>query len=136
MPDAYVDADVFVRLISGDVPSKQEASRLLLSRALDGEVTLHVAASTIAEIVHVLTSPNLYKMPRTVAAVAVRALAELPYLHVENRSTVLRALDLLPAAGKFGDAMLVAVMEREGIGTVYAYDRGYDRISGVTRLEP
>jgi predicted nucleic acid-binding protein len=36
----------------------------------------------------------------------------------------------------FGDAMTVAIMERRDANDLYAYDRDFDRISGINRNEP
>lgn len=36
----------------------------------------------------------------------------------------------------FGDAMLVAEAQERGAQLIYSYDRDFDRIHGVTRLEP
>lgn len=36
----------------------------------------------------------------------------------------------------FGDAMLVATVERRGDRDLYSYDRDFDRITSVDRLEP
>jgi len=36
----------------------------------------------------------------------------------------------------FGDAMIVASMEEGGSTTLYSYDRDFDPVPGITRLEP
>ncbi len=137
MPDGYLDADLLVRLLSGDDQAKLGAVRDLPRRAERGEVTLRLAAWTVGEVVFVLSSPRLYRMPRTAVDETVRFIVELPYLNVESRPTLLRALELLETTARsFGDAMLAATMEQAGDSTVYAYDRDFDRIPGVTRREP
>jgi predicted nucleic acid-binding protein len=37
---------------------------------------------------------------------------------------------------QFEDALTVARMERQGMAELISYDRGFDRIAGIRRLEP
>ena len=36
----------------------------------------------------------------------------------------------------FGDAFILASMDADGSTILYSYDRGFDRVSGITRIEP
>jgi predicted nucleic acid-binding protein len=50
---------------------------------------------------------------------------------------MLRTLDLYAAYNiDFEDALIVAQMERQNINELYSYDRGFDRVTGITRHEP
>jgi predicted nucleic acid-binding protein len=50
---------------------------------------------------------------------------------------VLRALELYGgSASSFGDAVLLAAMEQARSTTLYSYDEGFDKVAGVTQLEP
>lgn len=133
----HIDADVLIRVMTGDDPIKQEAGIRLLARVERGELELALAASTIAEVIFVVTSPALYRFDRESAKVGMLRVVQLAGMRVENRATVLRALDLYNTlATSFGDAMLAATMERQGSTVVYSYDRGLRRIPGITRSEP
>ena len=133
----HIDADVLIRVMTGDDPIKQEAGIRLLARVERGELELALAASTIAEVIFVVTSPALYRFDRESAKVGMLRVVQLAGMKVENRATVLRALDLYNTlATSFGDAMLAATMERQGSTVVYSYDRGLRRIPGITRSEP
>jgi predicted nucleic acid-binding protein len=56
---------------------------------------------------------------------------------LQNRRAVLTALDLYAATAlHFGDAYLVASLQRLGSRTVYSFDPDFDRIKAVQRLEP
>ena len=133
---AQLDADPIVRLLSGDDAEKAERVAVLLERAERGELQLTALDTTIFDVFVVLTSPRLYAMPPALAAVALATLLQNPGLRVENRATLLRAIDLAPTMGSLGDAMIVAAMEREGTTEVYSWDRGFDRVAWITRLEP
>lgn len=64
-------------------------------------------------------------------------LLRLPHFKVHNRRLLIRALDIFAATSlDFGDAMLVATMERRGATDLYSYDRDVDRVPGTARREP
>jgi predicted nucleic-acid-binding protein len=57
----------------------------------------------------------LYKLRRDRVADLLTPLVRLPGFRVEDRRTVLRALELYASAGlDFGDALIAATMERPG----------------------
>jgi len=54
-----------------------------------------------------------------------------------HRAIHLRALDLYATYPiDFGDAILLAQMERQRTNEIYSYDRDFDRVPEVVRLEP
>jgi predicted nucleic acid-binding protein len=56
---------------------------------------------------------------------------------VQDRRVVLKALNLYASTTlDFGDAYIAASMDRMGSRTVYSFDRDFDRIKGIRRLEP
>jgi predicted nucleic acid-binding protein len=64
-------------------------------------------------------------------------LLSLPGLKLAHRKTYLRALEI--HAGypvDFEDAMIVAHVERQGETNLYSYDRDFDQVSGIIRIEP
>jgi len=68
---------------------------------------------------------------------SLAVLIRLPNFKVHNRRTLLRALDVYAATNlDFGDAMTVAMMERQDAHDLYEYDRDFDRIPGINRKEP
>ena len=91
----------------------------------------------VAEVVYVLSSKQLYNVPRTQIRQLLYPLLSLRGLKLTYRKTYLRALDLYATyAIDFEDAMAVAHMERQKITEIMSYDKGFDRIQAVKRLEP
>jgi predicted nucleic acid-binding protein len=132
-----IDTDVIVRLLTGDDLQKQARARDLFRRIELGEVTVFAPVTVIADCVYVLASPNLYKIPRTEVVGLLRPILRLRGFRLQDRRTVLRALDLYAAAAlDFGDAYVAASMERLGSQRVYSYDTDYDRVKGIKRSEP
>lgn len=133
----FVDADVIVRLITGDDLVKQAAARTFFDRVEAGEIVVDTPVTTIADVACVLASPKIYGLPRAEVGAALGTLVRLPSFRVANRRAVLRALDLFGATRlDFGDAFIIASMEQADAAVVVSYDRDFDRVSGITREEP
>lgn len=137
MSEAFVDADVIVRLLTGDDAGKQARAAALFERVEGGEIVLRTPPTTIADVVYVLTSPRLYALPRAQVAELLKVLVRLPGFAVDGREAVLGALDLFASTRlDFGDALIAASMALDGADTVYSFDRDFDKLSGLRRREP
>lgn len=132
-----IDTDIIVRLLTGDDVEKQQRARALFKQIEAGEVTVMAPVTVIADCFYVLTAPSLYHLPKSEAVGLLRPILRLPHFRVVNRKLVLRALDLCVNANiSFGDGYIAATMEQTGSDTLYSFDRGFDRLRGITRLEP
>ena len=133
----YVDTDVLIRFLTGDDQAKQAESAALLARVESEELKLRMPDTAIADAVFVLSSPRLYRVPRVDVRDMLAALVRLPGLEVDNRATVLAALDVFAETGvDFGDAMIVAAMRGSGSAELYSYDAGFDRFGDLVRRAP
>jgi predicted nucleic acid-binding protein len=133
----FVEADVIVRLLTGDDAGKQQRAADLFQRVEQGELTLRTPVTTIADVVYVLTSPRLYAVSRSQVAEMLKTLARLPGFEIDARAAVLGALDLFASTRlDFGDALIAAEMATEGADTLYSFDRDFDRLAGLKRREP
>lgn len=132
-----IDTDVIVRLLTGDDIEKQQRARRLFKRIELGEESVIAPVTVIADCFYVLTSPSLYHLSKSEAVGLLRPILRLSHFRVANRRLVQRALDLCASVNlSFGDAYNAATMEQLGSETVYSFDRGFDRLRGIKRLEP
>jgi predicted nucleic-acid-binding protein len=137
MTHPFVDTDVIIRLLTGDDPQKQAAAKSLFEQVEQGALTVSAPDTVIADAVFVLSSPRLYHLPRAQVAALVTTLVRLPHFHVQQRKTVLRALELYSATNlDFGDVMILAAMEQGQSQLLYSYDKGFDRMATIIRQEP
>ena len=75
-------------------------------------------------------------MAREPLAALLRPLLTATGLQLADRAVYLRAIDLYAQYDvDFEDALSVAHMERRGIAEIVSYDRDFDRIAEVTRVE-
>lgn len=133
----FVDANIFVRYLTGDDLQKAKRCRMLFLQAQRGEAQLVTSESVIAEVAYVLGSPARYQMSREVVAKAMQGLVSLPGLHVDHKESILRAFDVWGSSRlDFEDCLSTEHVRRADLAGIYSYDRDFDRIAGINRLEP
>ncbi len=133
----FLDANIIIRLLTGDDLEKQARARELFKRIEAGELAAAAPATVIFECIFTLTSPRLYHLSKQEAIALLLPILRLPGFKIENRQTVLRATDLYASTSlTFGDAYIAASMEQADSSTLYSYDKGFDRLKGIIRKEP
>jgi len=133
----FVDTNIFIRHLTRDDPEKAQACYQLFLSAQRNEVALTTCEAVIAEVVYVLSSKQLYNLPREQIRALLYPLLTLRGLKLSGREIYLRALDVYASSDlDFEDAIAVAHMERHQLSEIYSYDRHFDQMSGLTRLEP
>lgn len=134
----FLDANVFLRHLTGDDTKKALACRDLFLRIEAGSTQVRTSESVLAEVVYVLRSPRLYDVPADTVRDLLVPLLSMPALDLPHKRSMLGALDLMASepALDFEDAVSVMHMRREGISEILSYDRDFDRVDGIDRVEP
>lgn len=134
----FLDTNVFIRFLAADDEKKSEACLRLFQKVRSGEERVTTSEAIVAEVVYVLSSPSLYSLAHDEVAARLRPLLSLRGLRLPHKRTYQRALDLYAAHRflDFEDALAVAHMEREGISEIVTYDKDFDRVAGIKRVEP
>jgi predicted nucleic acid-binding protein len=134
----YLDANVFVRYLTQDEPTMAEAALRLLQRIRDGQEEARVLEATVAEVVYVLSSPAIFNLDRGEIRARLQPVLSIRALFLEHRSRCLKALDMYAVnrSVNFADALVAAAAMEESPAEVYSFDRGFDRVEGVVRVEP
>ena len=128
---------MFVRVLTGDDPVRAEQSIRFFERLEEGIEEATTSESVVAEVVYVLTSPKWYRVPRHEVADLVEPLLTSRGLRLPQRAVFIRALRLFSEHKiDIEDALSVAHMEHAGLETIVSYDRDFDAIPGVVRVEP
>src|SRR5579859_29195 len=137
MTQPFIDTDVIIRLLTGDDPDKQAAAAHLFEQVEQGLLAIQAPDTVIADAVYVLSSPRLYHLARSDIRDMLTDLVRLSQFHIQNRWSVVRALDLYASTKlDFGDTLIIASMEQQGSHLLYSYDKDFDRIESITRQEP
>ena len=137
MTQPFIDTDVIIRFLTGDDPEKQAAASALFEQVEQGLLTVAAPDTVIADAVYVLSSQRLYHLTRNEVQELLTALAHLSHFQIQNRTAVLRALELYGSTKlDFGDTLILASMEQQHSHILYSYDADFDRFDGITRQEP
>jgi uncharacterized protein len=133
----FVDANVFIRFVAGDIPEQKARAAELFRKIDNGEVTAIVPPIVIFESVFTLSSPRLYKLSREQIVGMMQTLIRSPNIKVINRPQIMAALELyLGTTLPFGDCYIIATMQQFGSSSIYSFDEDFDRLQGITRRAP
>mgnify|MGYP001619903194 CR=1 FL=1 len=132
-----VDTNVFVRYLTKDDPRKAKASLNLLQKAKTGKVELYTTESAISEVVYVLESDRLYNLGKEEIVNMLLPILNIGKLKIVYKTSIIVALKIYEQSLlDFEDALLVAHAFRLNAKEIYTYDKGFDKIQGIKRLEP
>ncbi len=131
----FVDTNIFIRYLTNDIPEKADRCEEIFRKAVNREENLYTTDMVIAEIVWVLES--YYELPKREIQEKVGKILNTPNLIGPNRDLILTALTLYTEINiDFIDAYNGLILRNEDIIDVYSYDKHYDRISWLNRIEP
>jgi predicted nucleic acid-binding protein len=135
MKRAYVDANVILRLVTGDPPEMADAAESMFRLVDRGELELLVEPVVVAEAVWVLSS--FYGFSPSEIAPVLRAFLAGEGIIVREKDALFEALQLYEDRNvDFVDALLAVTMMNSGVPEVYSFDAHFDRLEGVERLVP
>jgi len=133
----FVDTNIFIRFLTKDDPKKAEACRNLLKKAEDRKIELQTTESIIAEIVYVLESKRLYNLTRDEIYERLLPILTIDSLRIPYKNSIIKALEIYTKNKiNFEDALLIANAIRVGTKEIYTYDKEFDNVKGIKRMEP
>jgi predicted nucleic acid-binding protein len=130
-PHVWVDANVVLRLLTGQPKGQAQAAAALMARADAGELRLRLCPLVVAEVVWILTSA--YDVSRTQVAEVLSSFLASGGLIVEEGMLLAAALaQMAEQRVDFVDAYLAAKARLSG-APVATFDGDFDRLA-VERL--
>ena len=134
--DVFVDANVFLRYLTDDVPEQADAVEAFLDRAAAGEPQLVTSVLVVAEVVWTLGS--FYKRSKEDVRDAVVALCHTPGLDVEDADSLVQAAEWHAEKNvDFADAYQAAWMGSRGLEDVATFNlRHFRRFDGLDAEAP
>ena len=129
----FCDTNVLVRLLSGAPTDQAEAAERVLDRA---DLRIVLTDVVIAELTFVMTGIGKYS--RVEIAEAIGELIESPSVLVADEAVVRDALELWSSTPRlhFVDAYLSALNRRTAGSAVLSFDRDFDGLDAVERVDP
>ena len=138
---SLLDTNVLVYALEPSDEFKHEIANELFESLFSGEEKLAVSTQILAETLNVFTLAKMAKSEASIEDIYVMisdiiSVPEIPKL-VVNAQTVLQAAKLhMQFSIDFYDALIAATMKENGITTIYTEDKDFDKIAGITAINP
>jgi len=131
----YADTNLFIRFFTGDSDNQSQESKKFLNQVSRGKYELFICDLIIAEIIYVLES--IYHLDRNAVVEKILAIAEIDNAVIENRSIILKALDLYEEKNiDFIDAYLASHSVKNNCDTVFTFDKDFKKIDFIKKIIP
>ncbi len=129
----FLDSNVPMYLVGAEHPNKH-AARRILERLIAAEERLVTDVEVVQEILHRYTAIDRRDAIRPCVEVLLGIADEVHPVELED---VLEARDLVADEPRLSarDALHVAVMRRYGVRRIFSFDRGFDGVEGVDRID-
>ena len=137
MQGIFLDTNIFLRHLLNDVPAQSRAARQLITAVEQGALVAWTSPLVIAEIVFVLENPKTHNVDRPTLRDQLLPLLALSHLKLERKRLYPRVFELYVSSPiDYVDAYHAALLEHYKQHELYSFDRDFDAIAGLTRLEP
>lgn len=136
-----VDANVFIHALVRPAAEsglrEHSASRALFDRVSQGVESVATTEACLIEIFHVLTNKRRFGMAVPTVIPLLRSILLDRGIEVRRSSMSSEVLDVLHHHPRLDieDGILVTHAISTG-WPIVSYDRGFDRVPGITRVEP
>ena len=134
-PAAFIDANVPIYASGREHPSKEPCARVLMMAA-ESPLSFVTDAEVLQELLHRYLASGRWTLGREV----LRGFSEVMHdriepVHVEDIHLAATLADAHPGISA-RDLVHAAVMQRLGTNLIVSVDTDFDRLPGVTRLDP
>lgn len=124
-----------MRCFTNDQPRMAQAALTLMERIERGDERVVMTPLVVFEVVFLLE--RRYKVPKDSIREKVRDAISLRAVQLAEKEVCLRALDLYVERNiAFADAYHAIWMQRAGVTDIYSWDKEFDRVPSLTRIEP
>ena len=131
----FIDTNIFLRYLTKDDPVQFPRCRNLFKKAQDGEVLLVTSALVIAEMIWTLAS--YYQVSKEQIIEKVSIIIGSDAVQIPDKDLVAEALLLYGRKNvDYIDAYNSVLMRQLGLKEIYSYDKDFDKLETVQRLEP
>jgi predicted nucleic acid-binding protein len=137
MPEApaFLDTNILLRHLLQDDPDQSPRATRYLGRVEAGEVTVRTADTVVFETV--FTLQRQYRVPKREIRERLLSIIRLPGILLPGKRRLEEAFDLYVERNvSLLDAYHAILMQRLRLTDIMSFDRDFDRIPGVRRLEP
>jgi predicted nucleic acid-binding protein len=135
MARTFLDTTIILLHLLGHHPEQSPRATAYLERIERGELEAQIADTVIFETV--FTLQRHYHHPKEKIRDAILPLIELSGIVLPGKRRFRRVFDLYVACNiSFADAYHAVLMEQLKLHEIVTFDREFDKVPGITRLEP
>ncbi len=132
-----LDTNILIRFIAGDDPDHSPRTLDFFDRLNSGEVRALLLDGVIVEATQVLSSKRYFAGSRATIVNALQVIIGLYGLNVQNREVHRAALQVYATSKlDYVDCLLIALVQLGEADEILSFDRDFDRVDGITRVEP
>lgn len=130
-----LDANVILRAVLSDHATQSPQCQRLIDKVEAGSERVFLPEVSLCDVVFILRS--FYKFPAERIQEVLGQMLSLDGIVMKDKSSAQGAL-LLSALHNvdFSDALMTAQLAAEQVNEIYSYDKHFDRLKQVKRIEP
>lgn len=130
-----IDANILLRFLLNDIPEQADRCAELLKRIEAGTEKVLMPDLVLADVIWTLE--RFYKQPKSKIQDILAPILALKGMHFSSKAAARRALQLYVQKNiDWTDAFVAAQMLSKKKNKIYSYDRDFDKVPGINRLEP
>jgi len=131
----FVDTNIFLRHLLQDHPEQSPRSSAFLASVERGEIEVRTSEIVIFEVV--FTLQRQYRISKSQIRDVILPLLELPGIVLPSKRRLRRAFDLYVSLNiSFADAYHAVLAEQLKLDEIVSFDRDFDRVQTIRRIEP
>ncbi|MEX2426031.1 MAG: PIN domain-containing protein [Thermomicrobiaceae bacterium] len=131
----FLDTNVFLRYLVADLPRQSPRATELFLAIERGEEQVQTSQVVVLETV--FTLQKFYRLPLREVRDLLLPLIQFPGIRLAQKAFLESAFDLAIAKNiDFRDAFNAVFMRSLGLNEIYSWDRHFDRVDGIQRIEP
>lgn len=135
MAEPFIDTNIFLRHILNDNEDHSPRAQSLMAEIRAGRLTVHTSEIVIFETA--FTLERSYKHSKASIRETMQELISMRNLKLPRKDRLHEALDnYLQYNVSFADAYHAVLCIEEGLSPVLSFDHDFDRLAGITRVEP
>ncbi len=135
MPLPFLDTNVVLRHLLADDPEQSPRATAFLLQVEEGSVRVRTADTVVFEAV--FTLERRYRLAKQRISNALLPLLQLPGIALPGKRQYDEVFSLYVELDlPFADAYHAVLAKRSEEPQVISFDRHFDRIPGITRIEP
>jgi len=135
MKRVFIDTNILLRYLTKDDPVQYPRCRNLFKKAQNGEMLLVTSTLVIAELIWTLASHYQVSKEQIIEKTSIIIGSDAVQIH--DKEIIAEALVIYARKNvDYIDAYNAVLLRHLNLKEIYSYDRDFDRIEGIDRLEP